>query len=63
MLQDWHQSPESNSLTTSPQHTEPDLLRQSAQPVVSWSDWLRLDAEELRRGKEAGKSREKVLCE
>ena len=38
-------------------------LRTPTQPVVSWAGWERLEREELRRGKELGKLREKVLCE
>jgi adrenodoxin-NADP+ reductase len=63
MLQDWQQSPDSTSITTDPLPDEPQLLRDSTQPVVSWSDWLKLDAEEIRKGKDLGKAREKVLCE
>jgi adrenodoxin-NADP+ reductase len=28
--------------------------------AVSWSDWMKIDAEERRRGKEKGKQREKI---
>lgn len=63
MIHDWQQSPQTSTLTNEVQDGEPKLLRQSTQPVVSWSDWLRLDAEEIRRGKELGKLREKILCE
>ena len=41
----------------------PHELRAPTKPVVSWAGWERLDREELRRGKELGKLREKVLCE
>ncbi|UZJ53169.1 hypothetical protein CBS101457_002489 [Exobasidium rhododendri] len=61
MLFDWQTHPDSSSLNIDPLPDQPDVLRQSALPVISWSDWLRLDAEEVRRGKELGKSREKVL--
>lgn len=40
----------------------PAELRAPTRPVVSWQGWERLDREELRRGKELGKLREKVLC-
>lgn len=63
LVHDWQQSPESNSLTTTPRSEDLEELRQSSLPVVSWSDWLRLDVEEVRRGKDLGKLREKVLCE
>lgn len=63
MLHDWQQSPQTSTLNSDVQEGEPEALRQSSLPVVSWPKWLRLDAEEVRRGKELGKLREKVLCE
>jgi adrenodoxin-NADP+ reductase len=63
MLFDWQTKADTASLNSDPLPNEPDILRNSTLPVVSWSDWLRLDVEEVRRGKALGKSREKVLCE
>lgn len=39
----------------------PPALRQSTSRIVSYEDWLRVDAEEVRRGKALGKLREKIL--
>lgn len=43
--------------------SSPSGLQESQKRIVSYQDWKRIDAEEIRRGKELGKLREKMLCE
>jgi ferredoxin--NADP+ reductase len=45
---------------------EPDaivaLLAERGVRVVTWQDWLTLDAHEVQAGKAVGKPREKLVC-
>ncbi|PWN39287.1 FAD/NAD(P)-binding domain-containing protein [Ceraceosorus guamensis] len=53
-----------DSLLAAPGQQAPDLpreLRESSRPFVDWNGWQRIDGEELRRGQELGKLREKIL--
>ena len=39
----------------------PEEISKSSKRVVTWQDWLRVDAYELKKGQQLGKLREKVL--
>ncbi|PWN32368.1 nucleotide-binding domain-containing protein [Meira miltonrushii] len=64
MLHDWRTSNGSMRLEGEKEvdlESVPEELRQSTKRVVTWQDWLRIDAYELTKGQELGKLREKVL--
>ncbi|MCO5565377.1 hypothetical protein L7F22_019050 [Adiantum nelumboides] len=64
MMHDWKTSDGSMRLegeeSIDPESV-PEEIRQSSKRVVTWQDWLRVDAYELKKGQELGKIREKVL--
>jgi len=65
MVEDWHERPEHTLCNTVGQSEAeaavPAAVQRPAQPVVSYGGWLRIDAEERRRGEALGKLREKIL--
>lgn len=63
MLHDWDTSSGKSSLNVQDVLPgAPSSLQQTTKRVVTWDDWLRLDAEEVSRGKKLGKLREKITC-